>query len=212
MEAGDEPAIEAGADPGRGMMNRSMPMTQQQAAPERNPRCRRSTDSAPPPPRPVRRRTPRDAAPPAASPAGPAASTSGPGFRRPSASRPCPRTRPAYPPEPSRGRSGRAIAPRGKGPVAGRWRHKTRIGSACRSLGCFWCLVGRARDGGRSGSPAGEMAFWRRFLSPVQGRRGSPAEMFSPKPATFLCHLHRKMPDLDWHPPPGRQTAHCSMK
>ena len=34
--------------------------------------------------------------------------------------------------------------------------------------------------------------------------------MFSLKPAIFLCHLHRKMPDLDWHPPRGRQTAHCS--
>jgi len=49
-------------------------------------------------------------------------------------------------------------------------------------------------------------AFWRMIGSPVQGGWQTAANVLLPS-ATFLCHLHRKMPDLDWDPPLDNQTA-----
>ena len=55
---------------------------------------------------------------------------------------------------------------------------------------------------------------------PYCGGRGSrlyrdgriQPQMISLTPATFLCHLHRKMPDFDWQTARGSQTAQNMME
>ena len=53
-------------------------------------------------------------------------------------------------------------------------------------------------------------AFWRTISGPVQGGRRPTPNVF-PQSCNFLCHLHRKMPDLGGAqieaPPPFKKSG-----
>jgi hypothetical protein len=54
-------------------------------------------------------------------------------------------------------------------------------------------------------------ALWRMFRPPVQSSQAVTTNVFL-KAATFLCHLHRKMPDLVARKSPGAPAEIEKMK